>query len=200
MNAPDLHAHLWGGRNAEKTAGACLSTLVLALQGRLSSDGAQGGGWHLASRGAARRSNGTPPQHFHKHTPPPHTFRPACTTPSAQQSPCSLHLCPVALQKRTVRHSPASVMFEATFQEGATFKRIIDAMRDLATDATFDCSPSGITLQVRERASLARPRTPLLLIQMLTARPHAISAGHGQLPRRPDRLVAACRGVQSLPL
>ena len=40
-------------------------------------------------------------------------------------------------------------MFEATFQEGATFKRIIDAMRDLASDATFDCSASGITLQVR---------------------------------------------------
>jgi hypothetical protein len=42
-------------------------------------------------------------------------------------------------------------MFEATFQEGATFKRIIDSMRDLVTDATFDCSASGITLQVSVR-------------------------------------------------
>jgi hypothetical protein len=43
-------------------------------------------------------------------------------------------------------------MFEARLDSAEQFRQIIDAMKDLVQDANLDCSPSGITLQVRGAA------------------------------------------------
>lgn len=39
-------------------------------------------------------------------------------------------------------------MFEARLDQGALFKKLIDAIKDLVTDVNFDCTSSGITIQV----------------------------------------------------
>ncbi len=41
-------------------------------------------------------------------------------------------------------------MFEAKLGEAALFKRIVDAIKDLVTDAPFDCSEGAFCLQVRK--------------------------------------------------
>ena len=39
-------------------------------------------------------------------------------------------------------------MFEAKLVQGQLFKKIIEAIRELVTDANLDCTESGITMQV----------------------------------------------------
>lgn len=39
-------------------------------------------------------------------------------------------------------------MFEARLTQGSLLKKLVDAMKDLVTDANLDCSSSGVTLQV----------------------------------------------------
>lgn len=39
-------------------------------------------------------------------------------------------------------------MFEARMPQAALLKKIIEAIKDLVTEANFDCSASGIQLQV----------------------------------------------------
>ncbi|CAN8067600.1 unnamed protein product [Agarophyton chilense] len=42
-------------------------------------------------------------------------------------------------------------MFEAKLSDGATIKRVLDAIKDLIQDANFDCSADGISLQAMDR-------------------------------------------------
>ena len=39
-------------------------------------------------------------------------------------------------------------MFEARLVQGSTFKKIIDAIRELVIDANIDCTDAGIQMQV----------------------------------------------------
>ncbi len=39
-------------------------------------------------------------------------------------------------------------MFEAKILQGSTLKKIIEAIRELVTDANLDCNERGITMQV----------------------------------------------------
>jgi hypothetical protein len=39
-------------------------------------------------------------------------------------------------------------MFEARLVQGAILKKIIEAIRELVTDANLDCSSTGISMQV----------------------------------------------------
>jgi hypothetical protein len=39
-------------------------------------------------------------------------------------------------------------MFEARLVQGSLFKKIIEAIRELVTDANLDCNEQGITMQV----------------------------------------------------
>jgi proliferating cell nuclear antigen len=39
-------------------------------------------------------------------------------------------------------------MFEAKLIQGSLFKKIIEAIRELVTDANLDCNETGITMQV----------------------------------------------------
>ena len=41
-------------------------------------------------------------------------------------------------------------MFEARLTDGSVFKKIIDALKDLVTEAQFECSNSGISLQAMD--------------------------------------------------
>jgi proliferating cell nuclear antigen len=43
-------------------------------------------------------------------------------------------------------------MLEAKLVQGNTFKKVIDALKDLVQEANFDCSPAGITLQSMDQA------------------------------------------------
>lgn len=40
-------------------------------------------------------------------------------------------------------------MFEAKILHGSVLKKIIEAIRELVTDANLDCNERGITMQVR---------------------------------------------------
>jgi proliferating cell antigen-like protein len=40
------------------------------------------------------------------------------------------------------------IMFEARLEQGSILKKLVEAMKDLVTDSNFDCSASGIQLQV----------------------------------------------------
>ena len=39
-------------------------------------------------------------------------------------------------------------MFEAKILQGSILKKIVEAIRDLVTDANLDCNERGITMQV----------------------------------------------------
>ena len=53
-------------------------------------------------------------------------------------------------------HTPQpTTMFEARLTEGGMLKKITEAMKDLVTEANFDCSTTGISLQAMVRC--ARP-------------------------------------------
>jgi proliferating cell nuclear antigen len=39
-------------------------------------------------------------------------------------------------------------MFEARMKEASLLKKIVEALKDLVVEGNFDCSPSGIQLQV----------------------------------------------------
>eukprot|EP00270_Netrium_digitus_P013454 TRINITY_DN4476_c0_g1_i1.p1 TRINITY_DN4476_c0_g1~~TRINITY_DN4476_c0_g1_i1.p1 ORF type:complete len:263 (+),score=44.80 TRINITY_DN4476_c0_g1_i1:438-1226(+) len=46
-------------------------------------------------------------------------------------------------------------MFEARLVQGSLLKKILDAMKDLVTDANFDCSPTGFSLQAMDSSHVA---------------------------------------------
>jgi len=46
-------------------------------------------------------------------------------------------------------------MFEARLQHASTLKKIMEAMKDLVTEANFDCSSSGISLQAMDSSHVS---------------------------------------------
>jgi proliferating cell nuclear antigen len=46
-------------------------------------------------------------------------------------------------------------MFEAKITKAQTLKRIIDAIKELVTDAKFECTASGISLQAMDAAHVS---------------------------------------------
>eukprot|EP00897_Mesotaenium_endlicherianum_P004010 jgi/Mesen1/3637/ME000020S03166 len=46
-------------------------------------------------------------------------------------------------------------MFEARLTQGQLLKKVLDAIKDLVTDANFDCSPSGFSLQCMDQSHVA---------------------------------------------
>jgi len=46
-------------------------------------------------------------------------------------------------------------MFEARLLQGATLKKLVEAMKDLVTDANLDCSASGISLQAMDSSHVS---------------------------------------------
>ena len=46
-------------------------------------------------------------------------------------------------------------MFEAKLAKASTFKKILESIKDLVTDANFDCTTSGISLQAMDSAHVS---------------------------------------------
>jgi len=46
-------------------------------------------------------------------------------------------------------------MFEARMTEGAVLKKLTEAMKDLVTEANFDCSTTGISLQAMDSSHVS---------------------------------------------
>lgn len=46
-------------------------------------------------------------------------------------------------------------MFEAKISKAQTLKKIIDAIKELVTDAKFECTASGISLQAMDAAHVS---------------------------------------------
>jgi len=46
-------------------------------------------------------------------------------------------------------------MFEARLVNSATFKKVLDAIKDLLNEASFDCSESGIQLQAMDSSHVS---------------------------------------------
>merc|ERR1712086_722667 len=49
----------------------------------------------------------------------------------------------------------SAVMFEARMTEGGMLKKITEAMKDLVTEANFDCSTTGISLQAMDSSHVS---------------------------------------------
>lgn len=46
-------------------------------------------------------------------------------------------------------------MFEARLVQGNLLKKVVDAIKDLVTDANFDCSGGGFTLQAMDNSHVS---------------------------------------------
>ena len=46
-------------------------------------------------------------------------------------------------------------MFEARFAQGALLKKVLDSIKDLVTDANFDCAPTGFSLQAMDSSHVS---------------------------------------------
>ncbi len=46
-------------------------------------------------------------------------------------------------------------MFEARLIQGSILKKILDAIKDLVTEASWDCSPSGMSLQAMDTSHVS---------------------------------------------
>ena len=46
-------------------------------------------------------------------------------------------------------------MFEARLVQGSLLKKVLEAIKDLVTDANFDCSSSGFSLQAMDSSHVA---------------------------------------------
>jgi proliferating cell nuclear antigen len=46
-------------------------------------------------------------------------------------------------------------MLEATLEQGSLIKKLIEAIKDLVSDANWDCNESGIALQAMDSAHVA---------------------------------------------
>lgn len=55
-------------------------------------------------------------------------------------------------------------MFEARLIQGSLLKKIVEAVKDLVSDANLDCTAEGLTMQVRTTSfSWVPPFSPLVL-------------------------------------
>merc|ERR1711934_488604 len=50
---------------------------------------------------------------------------------------------------------PTINMLEARIAQGSTLKKLIEAMKDLVTEANFDCDASGISLQAMDSSHVS---------------------------------------------
>jgi proliferating cell nuclear antigen len=55
-------------------------------------------------------------------------------------------------------------MFEARLVQGALLKKLVEAIKDLITDANIDCNTTGISLQVRQTQHSAPMAAKLQLV------------------------------------
>lgn len=46
-------------------------------------------------------------------------------------------------------------MFEARLTQSSVLKKVLEAIRDLLTEATFDCTDSGISLQAMDNSHVS---------------------------------------------
>jgi len=46
-------------------------------------------------------------------------------------------------------------MFEARIIQGSILKKILDAIKDLVTEASWDCSPNGMSLQAMDTSHVS---------------------------------------------
>ena len=46
-------------------------------------------------------------------------------------------------------------MFEARLSQGSVLKKVLEAVKELVTDANFDCSETGISLQAMDNSHVA---------------------------------------------
>jgi len=46
-------------------------------------------------------------------------------------------------------------MFEATLNRGAFWKKVVEAMKDLVTEANFECTPQGVSIQSIDQSHVA---------------------------------------------
>ena len=51
--------------------------------------------------------------------------------------------------------SPPPTMFEARLEQGALLKKLLDAVKELVTDANFDCSATGFGLQAMDSSHVS---------------------------------------------
>ena len=77
---------------------------------------------------------------------------------------------------RAAPRTPGSSMFEAKLKEASLLKRLIEALKDLVTDANLECSPQGLKMQARAAAAAAAAAR---------ARARALSPAHPAARARP---------------
>lgn len=49
-------------------------------------------------------------------------------------------------------------MFEARLEQGNLLKKVIEAIKDLVTDANLECTPEALSLQASKRAAVRAHR------------------------------------------
>jgi len=59
------------------------------------------------------------------------------------------------INEANTRQLTSAVMFEARMTEGGMLKKITEAMKDLVTEANFDCSTTGISLQAMDSSHVS---------------------------------------------
>ena len=52
-------------------------------------------------------------------------------------------------------HPPNFAMFEARLVQGSLFKKVLDAIKDLVTEANWDCSAKGMSMQAMDSAHVS---------------------------------------------
>ena len=64
--------------------------------------------------------------------------------------------CSLILSWSLVPKPPfTAAMFEARLVQGSILKKILDAIKDLVTDASWDCSPNGMSLQAMDTSHVS---------------------------------------------
>merc|ERR1711893_29004 len=69
----------------------------------------------------------------------------------------------VFVQKFITLHLSTRIMFEARLVQGSLFKKVLEAVKDLLTDAKWDCAGNGISLQAMDSS-----RVSLVSLSMLS--------------------------------
>ena len=71
------------------------------------------------------------------------------TRAGTEQASRSLHSFKLSRLPHIRSRSHIHNMFEARLVQGNVLKKIVEAMKDLVTDANLDCSASGLSMQVQ---------------------------------------------------
>lgn len=70
-------------------------------------------------------------------------------------------------------------MFEARLVSSGTLKKVLDSIKDLLNEATFDCSDAGIQVRILQLDAV------LLDILRIVPQLSTAASSNGQLPRLP---------------